>query len=62
MILKTYKDRSLEPSKGLQRLKISIRIKVPKELQEVIIQQHYNNLVYGHPRVARIIEQIQRNY
>jgi hypothetical protein len=36
-ILKTYKDRSLEPSKGLQRLKISIRIKVPKKLQEAII-------------------------
>jgi hypothetical protein len=31
-ILKIYKDRSLEPLKGLQRLKISIRIEVPKEL------------------------------
>jgi hypothetical protein len=31
-ILKIYKDRSLGPLKGLQRLKISIRIKVPKEL------------------------------
>jgi hypothetical protein len=51
-ILKTYKDRSLEPSKELQKLKISIRIKVPKKLQEAIIQQHYNNLVHRHPRVA----------
>jgi hypothetical protein len=51
-ILKTHEDRSLGPSKGLQRLKISIRIEVPKELQEAIIQQHYDDLVYGHPRVA----------
>jgi hypothetical protein len=37
IILKIYKDRSLGPLKGLWRLKISIRIKVPKELQEAII-------------------------
>jgi hypothetical protein len=55
-ILKIYKDRSLGPSKGLQRLKISIRIKVSKELQEAIIRQYYNNLVHKHPRVAQIIE------
>jgi hypothetical protein len=36
-ILKIYKDRSLGPLKGLQRLKISIGIKVPEELQEAII-------------------------
>jgi hypothetical protein len=51
-ILKIHKDRSLEPLKGLQRLKISIRIKVPEKLQEAIIQQHYNNLVHRHSRVA----------
>jgi hypothetical protein len=61
-ILKTHKDRSLGPSKGLQRLKISIRIEVPKELQEAIIRQHHNNPVHRHPRVAQTIEQIQRNY
>jgi hypothetical protein len=37
MILKIYEDGSLGPLKGLWRLKMSIRIKVPKELQEVII-------------------------
>jgi hypothetical protein len=36
-ILKIYEDGSLGPSKGLWRLKISIGIEVPKELQEVII-------------------------
>jgi hypothetical protein len=61
-ILKTHKDKSLEPSKELQRLKISIRIKVPKELQEAIIQQHHDNSVHRHPKVAQTIEQIQRNY
>jgi hypothetical protein len=61
-ILKIHKDRSLGPSKGLQRLKISIRIKVPKELQEAIIRQHHDDLVHRHPRVAQTIEQIQRNY
>jgi hypothetical protein len=58
IILKTYKDRSLEPSKELRRLKISIRIKVPKKLQEAIIQQHHNNLVHRHPKVTQTIEQI----
>jgi hypothetical protein len=57
-ILKIYEDGSLGPLKGLQRLKISIGIKVPKELQEAIIRQHYNNLVHRHPGVARTIEQI----
>jgi hypothetical protein len=57
-ILKIYKDGSLGPLKGLWRLKISIRIKVPKKLQEVIIWQHHNNLVHGHSRVAQTIEQI----
>jgi hypothetical protein len=61
-ILKTYEDRSLGPLKGLRRLKMSIRIEVPEELQEAIIRQHYDNLVHRHPRVARTIEQIQRNY
>jgi transposase InsO family protein len=61
-ILKIHEDRSLGSSKGLQRLKISIGIEVPKELQEVIIRQHYNNPVHGYPRVAQTIEQIQRNY
>jgi hypothetical protein len=37
-ILKIYEDGSLGPLKGLRRLKISIRIKVPKELQEAIIR------------------------
>jgi uncharacterized protein YdeI (YjbR/CyaY-like superfamily) len=37
-ILKIYKDRSLGSSKGLWRLKISIEIKVPEELQEAIIR------------------------
>jgi hypothetical protein len=36
-ILKTYKDGSLEPLKELWRLKISIGIEVPEELQEAII-------------------------
>jgi hypothetical protein len=36
-ILKIYEDGSLEPLKGLWRLKISIRIEVPEELQEAII-------------------------
>jgi hypothetical protein len=57
-ILKIHEDRSLEPSKGLQRLKISIEIKVPEELQEAIIQQHHDNLVHRHSGVAQTIEQI----
>jgi hypothetical protein len=61
-ILKIYKDRSLEPLKELRRLKISIRIKVPKKLQEAIIQQYYDNSVHRHSRVTQTIEQIQRNY
>jgi hypothetical protein len=61
-ILKIYKDRSLELLKELQRLKMSIRIEVPKKLQEAIIQQHHNNLVHEYPEVAQTIEQIQRNY
>jgi hypothetical protein len=55
-ILKIYKDKSLEPLKGLWRLKMSIKIKVPKELQEAIIQQHYDNLVHRYSRVAQTIE------
>jgi predicted phosphohydrolase len=51
-ILKTYKDRSLGPLKELRRLKISIEIKVPEELQEVIIRQHYNNLVHRYSEVT----------
>jgi hypothetical protein len=61
-ILKTHEDGSLGPLKGLQRLKMSIRIEVPEELQEAIIRQYYDDPVHGHPRVARIMEQIQRNY
>jgi hypothetical protein len=61
-ILKIYEDESLGPSKGLQRLKISIRIKVPEKLQKAIIRQHHDDPVHRHPRVARTIEQIQRNY
>jgi hypothetical protein len=57
-ILKTYKDGFLGPSKGLRRLKMSIGIEVPKELQEAIIQQHHDNLVHRHSGVARTIEQI----
>jgi hypothetical protein len=57
-ILKTYKDRFLGPLKELRRLKMSIGIKVPEELQEAIIQQHYDDLVHGHPEVAQTIEQI----
>jgi hypothetical protein len=61
-ILKTYEDGFLGPLKGLWRLKMSIKIKVPEELQEVIIRQHHNDLVYGHSGVAWTMEQIQRNY
>jgi hypothetical protein len=57
-ILKIHEDGSLGPSKGLRRLKISIGIKVPEELQEAIIRQHYNDPVHRHPGVARTIEQI----
>jgi hypothetical protein len=58
MILKTYEDGFLGPLKGLWRLKISIGIEVPEELQEAIIQQHYDDLVHGHSRVAWTMEQI----
>jgi hypothetical protein len=61
-ILKINADGSLGPARQLNQLIISIRIKVPEELQESIIQQHHDNPVHGHPRVARTIEQIQRNY
>jgi hypothetical protein len=55
-ILKIYEDGSLGPLKGLRRLKMSIGIEVPEELQEAIIWQYYDDLVYGHPGVARTME------
>jgi hypothetical protein len=61
-ILKIYEDGSLGPSKGLRRLKMSIGIEVPEELQEAIIRQYHDDPVHGHPGVARTMEQIQRNY
>ena len=41
---------------------LSITTKVLEDLQEKIIQQHYNNLVYSHPRITRTIELIRQNY
>jgi hypothetical protein len=41
---------------------ITIALSVPKELQEAIICEHYNNLVHRHPSVTRTIELIKRNY
>jgi hypothetical protein len=35
---------------------------VLEELQEVIIKQHYNDLVYSHSGITRTIELIKRNY
>jgi transposase InsO family protein len=61
-ILKIHEDGSLGPAKGLRRLKMSIGIEVPEELQEAIIRQHHDDPVHGHPGVARTMEQIQRNY
>jgi hypothetical protein len=61
-ILKINANRSLGPARQLNQLIISIRIEVPEELQESIIQQHHNNPVHKHPEVAQTIEQIQRNY
>jgi hypothetical protein len=61
-ILKINANRLLGPARQLNRLIISIRIEVPEELQESIIQQHHDNPVHRHPRVTRTIEQIQRNY
>jgi hypothetical protein len=55
-------DGSLGPARQLNRLIMSIGIEVPEELQESIIRQHYDDPVHGHSGVARIIEQIQRNY
>jgi hypothetical protein len=33
-----------------------------EEFEETIIQQHYDDLVHGHPGVSRTMELIQRNY
>ena len=41
---------------------MKIASEVPEELQEAIIQQHYNNPVHSHPSIARTIELIKRNY
>jgi hypothetical protein len=51
-ILKINANRLLGPARQLNQLIISIRIKVPEELQESIIRQHYDNPVHRHPRVA----------
>jgi hypothetical protein len=61
-ILKVHKDGSLRPTEYINSLVIKVRLDVPKELQEQIIQQHHNDPVHSHPRVARTIELIARNY
>jgi hypothetical protein len=61
-ILKVHQDRSLEPAKEINNLIISIRVEVPEELQESIIQQHHDDPVHRHPGITQTIEQIQRNY
>ena len=35
---------------------------VPKEVQQIIIEEHHNDPVHGHPGIARTMELIQRNY
>jgi hypothetical protein len=41
---------------------ITIALSVPKELQEAIIREHYDDLVHRHPSVTRTIELIKQNY
>jgi transposase InsO family protein len=62
ILLQFNEDGSMGPSRRLRRLRMSIGIEVPEELQEAIIQQHHDDPVHGHPGVARTVEQIQRNY
>ena len=60
-ILKVNDDRSLGPAKTLNLL-MQVTNEVLEELQEAIIKQHYNNLVYSYPSITRTIELIKRNY
>jgi hypothetical protein len=55
-------DRSLGPANVINNLIIKVRVDVPEELQEQIIQQHHNNPVHSHPGIARTIELITQNY
>jgi hypothetical protein len=57
-ILKINEDGLIGLSHTINNLTIIIGIEVPKELQEVIIRQHHDDLVHGHPRIARTIELI----
>jgi hypothetical protein len=60
-ILKVNNDRTLGLAKTLNAV-LAIRNEVPEELQEVIIRQHHNNPVHGHPGITRTMELIRRNY
>jgi hypothetical protein len=62
IILKFNEDGSLGLAKIINNLMMSIGLEVPEELQKIIIRQHYDDLVHGHPGIARIMELIQRNY
>ena len=37
---------------------MKIRNNVPKEVQQTIIKEHYNNPVHGYPGIARTMELI----
>jgi hypothetical protein len=41
---------------------MQVTSEVLEELQEVIIKQHYNNLVHSYSSITRTIELIKRNY
>jgi hypothetical protein len=55
-------DSSLGLGQMINNIMIKTNIDVLEELQEEIIQQHHNDLVYRHPSITRTIELIRRNY
>ena len=39
-----------------------ILVQVLEELEEEVISSYYNNLLYRHPSITRILELIKRHY
>jgi hypothetical protein len=60
-ILKINNDGLLGLAKTLNLL-MQVTSEVLEELQEVIIKQHYDDLVHGYSGITRTMELIKRNY
>jgi cyanate lyase len=61
VILKVNSNESLGLAHEINAL-LTVRNDVLEELQNVIIRQHHDDPVHGHPGITRTIELIRRNY